>query len=430
MFFNKIYTEKSISTIIFHNLAVSNSKQYKMDNKILQVSDSVKWIGVLDKNLKTFDIIMETKFGTTYNSYFIDADKKAVVETVKEKFFDVYETKLRQVCNPEEIEYIILDHTEPDHSGSLKKMLEIAPNATVLASGPALKFLRNQLGFDFPQKELKEGDIIDLGNKKIRVISAPNLHWPDSIYTYLEEDKVLFTCDSFGAHFCSEEMFDDKAGNYDEAFKYYFDVILKPFSKFFLKAIDKIRPLEINAILTGHGPLLTTTWKQKVDWSEEMCKEYLAHNPEKNRILLAFVSAYGFTRTIAEKLKEGLEEIEDITVDYCDIEEMPADILADKISRASAYLLGSPTINQNMLPQLYNIFAMMTPIRDRDKLAGCFGSFGWSGEAERDLVNNFENLKLNFCGDTLFLKFKPQEEDFERIKTYGKKFGLLVKGQK
>lgn len=430
MFFNKIYTEKSISTIIFHNLAVSNSKQYKMDNKILQVSDSVKWIGVLDKNLKTFDIIMETKFGTTYNSYFIDADKKAVVETVKEKFFDVYETKLRQVCNPEEIEYIILDHTEPDHSGSLKKMLEIAPNATVLASGPALKFLRNQLGFDFPQKELKEGDIIDLGNKKIRVISAPNLHWPDSIYTYLEEDKVLFTCDSFGAHFCSEEMFDDKAGNYDEAFKYYFDVILKPFSKFFLKAIDKIRPLEIKAILTGHGPLLTTTWKQKVDWSEEMCKEYLAHNPEKNRILLAFVSAYGFTRTIAEKLKEGLEEIEDITVDYCDIEEMPADILADKISRASAYLLGSPTINQNMLPQLYNIFAMMTPIRDRDKLAGCFGSFGWSGEAERDLVNNFENLKLNFCGDTLFLKFKPQEEDFERIKTYGKKFGLLVKGQK
>lgn len=401
-----------------------------MDNKILQVSDSVKWIGVLDKNLKTFDIIMETKFGTTYNSYFVDADKKAVVETVKEKFFDVYETKLRQVCNPEEIEYIILDHTEPDHSGSLKKMLEISPNATVLASGPALKFLRNQLGFDFPQKELKEGDIIDLGNKKIRVISAPNLHWPDSIYTYLEEDKVLFTCDSFGAHFCSEEMFDDKAGNYDEAFKYYFDVILKPFSKFFLKAIDKIRPLEINAILTGHGPLLTTTWKQKVDWSEEMCKEYLAHNPEKNRILLAFVSAYGFTRTIAEKLKEGLEEIEDITVDYCDIEEMPADILANKISRASAYLLGSPTINQNMLPQLYNIFAMMTPIRERDKLAGCFGSFGWSGEAERDLVSNFENLKLNFCGDTLFLKFKPQEEDFERIKTYGKKFGLLVKGQK
>lgn len=400
-----------------------------MDNEILKITENVKWIGVLDQDLRTFDIIMTTKYGTTYNSYFIEAEKKVVVETVKEKFFDVYESKLRQVCDPAEIEYIVVNHTEPDHSGSIRKMLALAPNATILASGAALKFLQNQIGEDFPHQEVKQGDMIDLGDKKLHIISAPNLHWPDTIYTYLEEDKLLFTCDSFGAHYCDKKMFDDQVGDYSDAYQYYFDVILKPFSKFFLKAIERISSLEINAILPGHGPLLTTTWREVVAKTKTMCEDYLAHNPEKNRVLIAFVSAYGFTKKIAEKIKEGIEEVEGITVDFCDIEEMAHDVLADKISRASAYLFGSPTINQNMLPQLYHVFSMMTPIRDRDKLAGCFGSFGWSGEAENDLITNIQNLKLNFCGDSLFLKFKPQESDYERIKSYGKKFGLLVKGQ-
>lgn len=400
-----------------------------MDNKILKISDSVEWIGVLDKDLRTFDIIMETKYGTTYNSYFIKAQKIAIVETVKEKFFDIFESKLRQLCDPKEIEYIIVNHTEPDHAGSLRKMLAIAPNATVLGSSSALKFLKDQIGYDFPQQILKDNDIIDLGDKKIRAISAPNLHWPDSIYTYLEEEKVLFTCDSFGAHFCHEAMYDNLVGNYDDAFQYYFDVILKPFSKFFLKAIEKIRPLEIEAICTGHGPLLVSQWKRIVDKTELLCKEYLAGYPVKNRVLIAYVSAYGFTKSIAKKLSEGLAEVDGIEVDLCDLEKTDPAIVSDKIAKASGYLLGSPTINQNMLPQLYNVFAMMTPIREKDKLAGCFGSYGWSGEAEKDLISNIENMKLNYCGESIFIKFRPQENDNERIKNYGKKFGLLLKGQ-
>lgn len=400
-----------------------------MDNKILKISDSVEWIGVLDKDLRTFDIIMETKYGTTYNSYFIKAQKIAIVETVKEKFFDIFESKLRQLCDPKEIEYIIVNHTEPDHAGSLRKMLAIAPNATVLGSSSALKFLKDQIGYDFPQQILKDNDIIDLGDKKIRAISAPNLHWPDSIFTYLEEEKVLFTCDSFGAHFCHEAMYDNLVGNYDDAFQYYFDVILKPFSKFFLKAIEKIRPLEIEAICTGHGPLLVSQWKRIVDKTELLCKEYLSGYPVKNRVLIAYVSAYGFTKSIAEKISEGLAEVDGIEVDLCDLEKTDPAIVSDKIAKASGYLLGSPTINQNMLPQLYNVFAMMSPIRDKDKLAGCFGSYGWSGEAEKDLISNIENMKLNYCGESIFIKFRPQENDDERIKNYGKKFGLLLKGQ-
>lgn len=397
-----------------------------MNNKeILTVSNSVKWVGILDADIRTFDIVMETEFGTTYNSYVIDAECPAIVETAKEKFWDEYEAKIRAVIDPSTIKFIVVDHTEPDHSGSVRKLLNIAPDAVVVGSGNAIRYLKDQIGEDFPSMVVKDGDVIDLGNKHLKVIGAPNLHWPDSIYTYLEEEKILFTCDSFGAHFCHPEMFDDKVGNYDEAFKYYFDVILKPFSRFFLKAIEKIAPLEINTICTGHGPILSSNWKRHVELSKKYCEDYLLV-PEKNRILVAYVSAYGYTKELADKIVEGLQSVDGIVVDLCDIEKMDAATLAGKIEGANAYILGSPTINQNMLPQLYSCFASMTPLREKGKLASAFGSYGWSGEAEKFLVSNIENLKLDYFGSTCFVKFRPQPKDFESFVDFGKNFALRL----
>ena len=397
-----------------------------MDTKILRITNDVHWIGVLDKDIRTFDIVMETKYGATYNSFFINADKKAVVEVVKEKFFSVFETKLRQLCDPEEIEYIFINHTEPDHSGGLKKLLALAPKAVVVASNSAILNLKEQLNMPFQYVTISDGLVTDLGNKKVTAICAPNLHWPDSIYSYLHEDKVLFTCDSFGAHFCHEEMYDDKVGNYEDAYQYYFDVILKPFSKFFLKAIDKISNLEIDAICTGHGPLLRTNPKQIIDKTKKLCEEYLHHYPEKNRILIAFVSAYGYTQKIAEKLKEGAEKVSGITVDFCDIEKMDLETLGDKIAKADAYLLGSPTINQNMLPQLYNVFALMTPLRDKGKLAAAFGDYGWTGDAKQHLIANMDSLKLNRYADSMFIKFVPSTTEEEKIVNFGENFAKTL----
>jgi len=389
---------------------------------ILRVSDGVHWIGVLDKDIRTFDIVMETKYGTTYNSYFINAEKKAVVEVVKEKFFSVFEAKLRKLCNPEEISYIFINHTEPDHSGGLKKLLAIAPNATVVASHSAIMCLKEQLNMPFLYVTINDGFVTDLGNKRVTALSAPNLHWPDSIYSYLHEDKVLFTCDSFGAHFCHEAMYNNLVGNYDDAFQYYFDVILKPFSKFFLKAIDKITSLKIDAICTGHGPLLTENPMDIVEKTKHLCEDYLSNYPEKNRILIAFVSAYGFTKRIAEKLKEGIEKNPNIIVDFCDIENIDLETLSNKVAKANAYLLGSPTINQNMLPQLYNLFALMTPIRDKGKLAAAFGAYGWSGEARQNLTSNIENMKLDSYGESMFIKFIPSPSEEENIVIFGETF--------
>jgi flavorubredoxin len=395
------------------------------DDKILDITKDVKWIGVLDYDIRTFDVVMETKYGTTYNSYFINAQMKTIVETAKVKFWDTYLNKLKQLTNPEDIEYIVVNHTEPDHSGSLEKLLDVAPNAIVVGSGNAIRYLRDMIGRDFKHMVVKDGDVLDLGNKKMRFISAPNLHWPDSIYSYLEEDKVLFTCDSFGAHFCKEEMFDDKVGNFDEAFKYYFDVILKPFSKFMLKAIEKIRPLDIKAICTGHGPLLTTNWKKYVDLSEEYARKAI-ERPAKKKVFIAYVSAYQNTGLIAEKIAEGIRQAGNIEVEVQDIEKTPLAEIDEKIALSSGVILGSPTINQNILLQIYQTFALISPIRDKGKLAGAFGSYGWSGEGPKFIESNLRNLKLKFIGEPMQFKFTPHQPDLEKCLEYGKEFGKQI----
>ncbi len=241
----------------------------KADDRVIDITPDVKWIGILDYDIRTFDIVMTTEFGTTYNSFVINATKKAIVEVAKEKFSETYLKKLRSVVDPSQIEYIILDHTEPDHSGSLAILLDLAPSAVVVGSGNAIRYLEDIVNKPFRSMAVKDGDTLDLGNKTLKFISAPNLHWPDSIYSYLVEDKVLFTCDSFGAHYCDYDMVSRLDARYTSAFKYYFDVILKPYSKFMLKAIEKIRPLEIDVICPGHGPVHRDNLKEVIELSEK-----------------------------------------------------------------------------------------------------------------------------------------------------------------
>jgi flavorubredoxin len=396
----------------------------RKDDRIISITDDLKWIGILDYDIRTFDIVMTTEYGTTYNSYFINAGKKTLIEVAKEKFWDTYIKKLRSVTDPSEISYIILDHTEPDHSGSLKYLLELAPSATVVGSGNAIRYLEDIINVPFKSITVKDGDTLDLGNRTLQFISAPNLHWPDSIYTYLVEDKVLFTCDSFGAHYCSREMTDDLNDDYLSAFKYYFDVILKPYSRFMVKAIDRIRPLEINCFCPGHGPILNQNWKTIVDLTEKYAKEYIEITTSKARrhILVAYVSAYGFTKEAAEHIRSGIGEVSDFVIDIVDIENIDVGELEAKITSNDAILIGSPTINQNTLLPVYKMFALINPLRDKGKLAGAFGSYGWSGEAPKIILDSLKNLKLKVFEESASFKFRPSGPKEEALRDYGRKF--------
>ncbi len=400
----------------------------RVDDKVIGITKNVKWIGVLDYDILTFDIVMTTEHGTTYNSFFIDADKKTLIEVAKEKFSDVYLKKLRSVTSIEDIQYIILDHTEPDHSGSLRLLLELAPLATVVGSGNAIRYLEDIVNEPFKSLVVKDGDILDLGNKTLKFISAPNLHWPDSIYTWLEEDKILFTCDSFGAHYCEQEIFSELTEEYLGTFKYYFDVILKPFSRFMIKAIEKIKPLDIEYICPGHGPIHHKNLREVIEITEKYANEYLqltGPHPGKN-VLITYVSAYGYTRQAAEQIASGILETPDMDVEITDIETIPLEELDFKLSKADALLIGSPTINQNTLLPVYKLFALINPLRDKGKPAGAFGSYGWSGEAPKIILENLRALKLKVMDDPAAFKFSPGAGKERAMKEFGRRFAQKI----
>jgi flavorubredoxin len=396
----------------------------RIDDRIIDVTDDVKWIGILDYDIRTFDIVMHTEFGTSYNSYFINAGKKAIVEVAKEKFSEAYFQKLRSVTDPEEIQYIILDHTEPDHSGTLRLLLDIAPSATVVGSGNAIRYLEDIVNVPFKSLVVKDGDSLDLGNKTLKFFSAPNLHWPDSMLTLLVEDKVLFTCDIFGAHYCSPGMFSNFDRQYTDSFKYYFDVIMSPFSRFMLKAIEKTRPLNIDYICPGHGPIHKENISKALELSEKYANHYMEIVSEKNKmnILIAYVSAYGYTKEAAHLIAEGIMESEGLSVDITDIENISMEELEAKIIMADGLLVGSPTINQNTLLPVYKLFALINPIRDKGKLAGAFGSYGWSGESPNLILENFRLLKLKIFEETAAFKFSAKNHKKENLIQFGRNF--------
>jgi flavorubredoxin len=395
-----------------------------MDN----IQNNICWVGVRDPGLVTFDIVMETKYGTTYNSYLVNAEKKVIIDTVKENFKNDFISQIRKVIDPSEIDYIICNHTEPDHSGSLWHLLSLATNATVVGSGQALAYLQEMSAISFRSLKVKDGDTLDLGNKTLEFIGAPNLHWPDSIYTYLKDDRLLFTCDSFGAHYCSDSIFDAEAGDYADAYKYYFDVILRPFSKFILKAIEKIETMEIDMICPGHGPVLKSTWKEKVSLAKEFASEYMqVISGSDNYILITYISAYGYTREMANCIAGGIRSMGFMNIDLVDIEFEPLSELGEKIARASGILIGSPTINHNTLLPVYKMFALINPMRDKGKAAASFGSYGWSGEAVSIIDNTLRSLKLNVIQDGLAIRFFPDEQQIKQLVDFGQKFGKSLR---
>jgi flavorubredoxin len=287
--------------------------------KSLELKKDIYWVGALDPELRIFDIIMETKFGTTYNSYIVKGtEKTAIFETVKVKFFDKYVDKLKSILGDlNKVDYIIVDHTEPDHAGSVEKLLELIPHAKVVGSQAAIDFLADICNREIDSIVVEHGDTLNLGNKTLKFVSAPFLHWPDSIYTYVPEDNVLFTCDSFGSHYSFDEILyskipAEKHDDYMSALLYYYTAIFGPFKKYVLEAIEKIKDFNIDMICTGHGPVLDKNPLEIVDiykkWSTET-------NPnEKPKIVIPYVSAYGYTEEIADKIIEGINSFGDFDI--------------------------------------------------------------------------------------------------------------------
>ncbi|MFT5874769.1 MAG: flavorubredoxin/rubredoxin, partial [Clostridium sp.] len=394
----------------------------------VQVKNDIYWVGALDPNLRIFDIIMYTPFGSTYNSYVVrGSEKTAVFETVKEKFFDEYLERLKSLkINIENIDYIVVDHTEPDHAGSVGKLLDIAKNAKVVGSPAAIEFLKEIINRDFEYITVGDGDSISLGNKTLSFISAPFLHWPDSIYTYVAEDNLLITCDSFGSHYCNAELYNDLNQNqedYKEALKYYFDCIMGPFKPYVLKAIDKIKDLKIDIICPGHGPVLRENPLNIVNQYKEWSLPPKTSGEEE--ITICYVSAYGYTQSVAEKIKDGIISSSNFKVNMYDVIHHDMNDILESIDKSEGVIFGSPTVNGDALKPIWDILINLNPIVHGGKVASAFGSYGWSGEATSNIDDRLKQINLDLYPSMKF-NFKPNEKDLNFAYNFGESFAQKI----
>lgn len=392
--------------------------------KTLKIKEGIHWVGALDPGLRVFDIVMHTEFGTSYNSYLVKGtEKTALFETVKAKCFDSYIERLKTLTDVTKIDYIVVDHTEPDHAGSIEMMLDYSPNAKIVGSNSAIRFLKSIVNKPFEAIPVNTGDTISLGDKTLEFISAPFLHWPDSIYTYIKEDKTIITCDSFGAHYSFEEILNEKITNKDDymkALKYYFDMIMGPFKPYVLEAISKIRNKDIEIICPGHGPVLNENPWEIVDIYEKWSTEV---NPNsKKTVIIPYVSAYGYTESLAKKIAEGIKTDKEIDVKLYDMVYADMGEVMSELYWADGFLLGSPTINGDVLPPIWTILTSLNPIVHGKKFAASFGSYGWSGEAVHNIDRRLKELRMKITQPGLRINFKPSDEELNSAYTFGMDF--------
>jgi flavorubredoxin len=398
---------------------------------VLKLREGFYWTGIQDASLKVFDIIMTTEFGTTYNSYLLQTGGKTVLfETAKEKFWDDYLEKLQELTDVSEIDYLVVSHTEPDHSGSIEHLLDLCPKLQIISTPTANKFIREIVNRDFNGITIKDEERMQIGEKTLRFMVVPNLHWPDTMYTYIEEDKILVTCDSFGSHYAFSDVLFSKVTDregYWKAAKYYYDNILGPFSSFMAKALARVRKLEIELICTGHGPVLDTGFDELYAayeiWSG-------APTPGKCKtVVIPYVSAYGYTKMLAEGIRDGLLASGKLEVKLYDMVTADTGEVKAQLALADGILLGTPTILSEALPPIWDLVSSMTPVTHGGKVAGAFGSYGWSGEAVPHITQRLTQLRMKVM-DGFKVRFKPNEADLHAAYDFGVKCSELLEERK
>ena len=387
-----------------------------------KIRDNIYSIGVKDPDLEVFDIIMKTKNGTTYNSYLIDDEKVAIIDAVKDGFYDEFHSNIKEVIGNRKVDYIIVQHTELDHSGSIINLLRDYPEAQIICSMAASVYLKNILNKDFNHQVASKD--LNLGKTRVNFIMAPNLHWPDTMFTYIPEEKVLFTCDFLGGHYCPDENI--KIGEVENSHKemvYYFDVIMAPFKKFVLLGLDKIKDLDFDIVANSHGPIHT---KENIKKYMDMYREFAIGNNEEEKIIeIFYISAYGQTKSLANYFHKKLND-SGIKANIHEITETGIHKCVELIEKSKGFLIGSPTINQDAVKPVWDVLSLVSPIVNRGKAAGAFGSFGWSGEGVPMMTERMKSLKLKVVQEGFKFKFVPSSEDYKNADVFLENFKSLL----
>lgn len=386
-----------------------------------KINDAVTWIGKIDWELKKFHgDEYSTHRGSSYNSYLIRDDKTVLIDTVWEPFTKEFVDNLKKEIDIQKIDYIVINHSEVDHSGALVDLMKEIPNTPIYCTKSGARILRGHYHQEWNFVEVKTGDTLDLGKHKLTFIEAPMLHWPDTMFTYLSGENILFSNDGFGQHYASEFMYNnnvDQAELYQEALKYYAN-ILTPFSKQVISKIKEIISinLPIDMICPSHGIIWRENPIQIVNKYLEWADEY-----KENQITIVYDSMWNATRRMAESIVEGIKEVnKDVTIKIINSAKSDKNDIVVESFKSKIVLLGSSTINNGILSSTASILEMLKGFRFRGKKATAFGSYGWSGEAVRIMTEELEKGGFEIINSGIKELWNPDEEALNRCRDFGK----------
>ncbi|GCL55917.1 flavoprotein [Microcystis aeruginosa NIES-3806] len=399
-------------------------KTKRLTMQVADLTADTTAIRSLDWDRDRFDIEFGLQNGTTYNSYLIRGEKIALVDTSHEKFRQLYFDSLNGLINPQEIDYLIISHTEPDHSGLVRDILQLAPNITVVGAKVAIQFLENLVHHPFQRQLVKNGDQLDLGNGHIlEFVNAPNLHWPDTIFTYDHGSGILFTCDAFGMHYCSDDLYDEQLSAIEPDYRFYYECLMAPNARSVLAAMKRMEPLgNINFVANGHGPVLKHNISELLtryrDWSQAQTKA-------EKTVAVFYISDYGYSDRICQSIAKGITKT-GLAVETLDLKSADPQEVKELASSAVGIVIGTPPVSginaQEITGNLGTILASVNP----KQYIGMFECQGGDDEPILPLFNKFREVGLTKAFDPIRSTETPNESLYQRCEEAGTDMGQLL----
>jgi flavorubredoxin len=391
-----------------------------------KVTENVTWVGKIDWELRKFHgEEYSTHRGSSYNSYLVRDEKTVLIDTVWMPFAKEFVANLEKEIDLNKIDYIIANHAEVDHSGSLPELMKKIPNTPIYCTKNGIKSLKGHYHQDWNFVEVKTGDTLDLGKGKMIFIEAPMLHWPDSMFEYYTEESILFSNDAFGQHYASEFMFNDKVDQaelFQEALKYYAN-ILTPFSALVTKKIEQVLGfnLPVNMICPSHGVI----WR---DNPVQIVEQYMkwADNYQENQITLVYDTMWDATKTMAETIAAGIKSVDgDVTIKLFNIGRSDKNDVVAEIFKSRMVLAGSSTINKSILSGMAGLLDIVKGLSFKNKKGAAFGSYGWSGESVAVLNEELKKAGLDVVDEGIKVLWNPDEDALKTCFEFGQKVAAL-----
>ncbi|NJM65613.1 MAG: MBL fold metallo-hydrolase [Acaryochloris sp. RU_4_1] len=393
----------------------------RLTTQTLDIGDNTTVIRSLDWDRDRFDIEFGLQNGTTYNSYLVRGDKVALIDTSHEKFRDLYLKLLRKEIDAAQIDYLIISHTEPDHSGLVKDVLALAPQAVVVGAKIAISFLEEFVNESVNSKIVKNGDQIDLGQGHVlEFLNAPNLHWPDTIFTYDHKTKILYTCDAFGSHFCTDETFDEDLEALSPDFRFYYECLMGPNARSVLSAMKRMDALAgINTIATGHGPLLRHNVEELTEryrqWSSEKAKA-------EQTAAVFYLSDYGYSDRLSQAIARGISKT-GVAVEMMDLKVADVQEVQELINDVSAFVITTPpAAGPYATPAQAAISTILAAAKSK-QIFGVFESYGGNDQPIDPLLSRFKDLGLTEGFGALRIKDIPCETIYQECEESGTDLG-------